>query len=105
MATGRPRPSVHQLPRRLRSPLPADPYSSDPAPPPGHTARPRRTDQQPAAATQTSAATDPEQTESTIAPIRQVHAALYFRAQLTIRCRTSAPARTATPWQCSPHAS
>jgi hypothetical protein len=90
---------VHQLPRRQRSPLPANPYSNDPATPTGPAARPCRTDQQRAAATQTSAATDPDQTESTIAPIRQVHAALYFHAQLTIRCRTSAPARTATPPQ------
>jgi hypothetical protein len=103
MATGKPRPPVQQLPRRQRSPLPANPYSNDPATHPGHTARPCRTDQQRAAATQTSAAPDPAD-ETTIAPIRQVHAALYFRAQLTLRCRTSAPARPATPRQCSRHA-
>jgi hypothetical protein len=71
---------------------------------PGHTARPCRTDQQPAA-TPNERPTNPHQTQTTIAPTCHVHAALYIRAQLPIRCRTSAPARTATPRQHSPHAS
>jgi hypothetical protein len=99
MATGRPRAPVQQPPRRQNSPLPANPYSERSSHATGHTTRPCRTDQQ-RATTQTSGATNPDQTEGTIAPTRHMHAALYFRAQLTIGCRTSAPARTATPRQC-----
>jgi hypothetical protein len=53
----------------------------------------------------TSGPTGPDQPESTIAPTRAPHAALYFHTRLTIRCRTSAAAKTATPRQRSPHPS
>jgi hypothetical protein len=63
-----------------------EPYANDPATQRDHVAPinnlppPRQGGQQ------------PHQTEPTIAPTHHLHAALYIRAQLPIRCRTSAPA-------------
>jgi hypothetical protein len=74
----------------------------------GHARRPHSTTKSHRSTTcptLTSGPTGPDQPKSTIAPTRDGHAALYFHAQLTIRCRTSAGARTATPRQPSPHPS